>query len=107
MYLEVVEDELGSCFKCGMDLVVCEVGGDVDVGEYDYFGYGYGDYDYGDYDYGSLGFMFMVEVIKDLFCSVDGLVMDWFEVFFGFCFFGLLGGLRLILMFDGDGVIEG
>ncbi len=35
MHPEVVEDEPGSCPKCGMDLVAREAGGDSDAGEHD------------------------------------------------------------------------
>ena len=36
MHPEVVEDEPGSCPKCGMDLVAREAGGDSDAGEHDH-----------------------------------------------------------------------
>ena len=107
MHPEVVEDETGSCPKCGMDLVAREAGGDADAGEYDHSGHGHGDHDHGDHDHGSSGFMSMVEVTKDLPRSADGLAMDWLEVPFGPCFPGLPGGLRLTLTLDGDGVTEG
>ncbi len=107
MHPEVVEDEPGSCPKCGMDLVAREVGGDADAGEHDHSGHGHGDHDHGDHDHGSSGFMSMVEVTKDLPRSADGLAMDWLEVPFGPCFPGLPGGLRLTLTLDGDGVTEG
>ena len=107
MHPEVVEDEPGSCPKCGMDLVAREAGGDADAGEHDHSGHGHGDHDHGDHDHGSSGFMSMVEVTKDLPRSADGLAMDWLEVPFGPCFPGLPGGLRLTLTLDGDGVTEG
>jgi Ni,Fe-hydrogenase III large subunit len=107
MHPEVVEDEPGSCPKCGMDLVAREAGGDADAGEHDHSGHGHGDHDHGDQDHGSSGFMSMVEVTKDLPRSADGLAMDWLEVPFGPCFPGLPGGLRLTLTLDGDGVTEG
>ena len=107
MHPEVVEDEPGSCPKCGMDLVAREAGGDADAGEHDHSGHGHGDHDHGDHDHGSSGFMSMVEVTKDLPRSADGLAMDWLEVPFGPCFPGLPGGLRLTLTLDGDGVAEG
>ena len=107
MHPEVVEDEPGSCPKCGMDLVAREAGGDADAGEHDHSGHGHGDHDHGDHDHGSSGFMSMVEVTKDLPRSADGLAMDWLEVPFGPCFPGLPGGLKLTLTLDGDGVTEG
>jgi len=107
MHPEVVEDEPGSCPKCGMDLVAREAGGDADAGEHDHSGHGHGGHDHGDHDHGSSGFMSMVEVTKDLPRSADGLAMDWLEVPFGPCFPGLPGGLRLTLTLDGDGVTEG
>ena len=107
MHPEVVEDEPGSCPKCGMDLVAREAGGDADAGEHDHSGHGHGDHDHGDHDHGSSGFMSMVEVTKDLPRSADGLAMDWLEGPFGPCFPGLPGGLRLTLTLDGDGVTEG
>ena len=107
MHPEVVEDEPGSCPKCGMDLVAREAGGDADAGEHDHSGHGHGDHDHGDHDHGNSGFMSMVEVTKDLPRSADGLAMDWLEVPFGPCFPGLPGGLRLTLTLDGDGVTEG
>jgi Ni,Fe-hydrogenase III large subunit len=107
MHPEVVEDEPGSCPKCGMDLVAREAGGDADAGEHDHSGHGHGDHDHGDHDHGGSGFMSMVEVTKDLPRSADGLAMDWLEVPFGPCFPGLPGGLKLTLTLDGDGVTEG
>ena len=107
MHPEVVEDEPGSCPKCGMDLVAREAGGDADAGEHDHSGHGHGDHDHGDHDHGSSGFMSMVEVTKDLPRSADGLAMDWLWGPLGPCFPGLPGGLRLTLTLDGDGVTEG
>lgn len=124
MHPEVVEDQSGSCPKCGMDLVAREAGGKdnaaggaSDYGSHEYHehgdhsapdhSHGHGDHEDSGHDHGDMGFMSMVEATKDLPRSRDGLPMDWIEVPFGPFFPGLPGGLRLTLTLDGDGVAEG
>ncbi len=133
MHPEVVEDEPGSCPKCGMDLVAREAGESAPKGgkdhehhhdhehqhgeseghsEPEHSGHDHGEHDHsghehGGHDHGASGFMSMIEVTKDLPRSADGLQMDWLEVPFGPVFPGLPGGLKLTLTLDGDGVTEG
>lgn len=118
MHPEVVEDEPGTCPKCGMDLVAREVGeaGGDDQGhaDHDHRDHASEDRDshgghggHGQADHDDMGFMSMVEVTRDLPRSADGLPMDRIEVPFGPCFPGLPGGLLLTLTLDGDGVAKG
>lgn len=136
MHPEVVEDEPGSCPKCGMDLVARVVGADEGAAEmplehgdhhdhehheherhqghdhehhheHGQHKHDHGGHDHSGHDHGASGFMSMVEVTKDLPRSADGLAMDWIKVPFGPVFPGLPGGLRLTLTLDGDGVAEG
>src|SRR5690606_25210509 len=114
----VVEDEPGTCPKCGMDLVAREAGGD-DQGDAGHAHRNHADEDrdshgdhgdhggHGQADHDDLGFMSMVEVTRDMPRSADGLPMDRIEVPFGPCFPGLPGGLLLTLTLDGDGVAKG
>ncbi len=112
MHPEVVQDEPGTCPKCGMRLEPREgaehaghgpteregsEGGHRDGGEQ-------GDADHGSMQHG--GFMSMVMMTKDLPRSDDGLPMEWVEAPFGPLFPGLPGGLALVLTLDGDTVAE-
>lgn len=115
MHPDVVEDEPGTCPKCGMDLVAREAGGD-DQGHAGHEHRDHADDDrdshdghggHGQVDHHDMGFMSMVEVTRDLPRSADGLPMDRIEVPFGPCFPGLPGGLSLTLTLDGDGVAKG
>ncbi|MDI5889556.1 heavy metal-binding domain-containing protein [Halomonas rhizosphaerae] len=136
MHPQVVQDEPGSCPKCGMDLVARVVGADEGAAEmplkhgdhhdhehheherhqghdhehhheHGQHKHDHGGHDHSGHDHGASGFMSMVEVTKDLPRSADGLAMDWIKVPFGPVFPGLPGGLRLTLTLDGDGVAEG
>lgn len=123
MHPEVVQDEPGSCPKCGMDLVAREDGESTSEHGHDHghhhdhehqhhynhehSGHDHSGHDHAEHDHGASGFMSMIEVTKDLPRSADGLQMDWLEVPFGPIFPGLPGGLKLTLTLDGDGVTEG
>jgi Ni,Fe-hydrogenase III large subunit len=99
MHPEVVQDQPGSCPKCGMNLVPREAG-PADEHEHTQ------EHQNADMDHGDMDFMSMVEVTKDLPRSPDGLPMDWIEVPFGPFFPGLPGGLLLTLTLDGDGIAK-
>jgi len=127
MHPEVVQDEPGSCPKCGMDLVAHEAGEDEGATEeasghhghdhehhHDHEqqhdgsdGHSEDEHSGHEHDHGASGFMSMIEVTKDLSRSADGLQMDWLEVPFGPVFPGLPGGLKLTFTLDGDGVTGG
>ncbi|CAN5676543.1 hypothetical protein BH20ACT11_BH20ACT11_06960 [soil metagenome] len=53
MHPEVVQDEPGTCPKCGMDLVAQEAGGSGhDHGEHDHGEHDHGEHDHGEHDHG-------------------------------------------------------
>ncbi|MFV1981982.1 MAG: heavy metal-binding domain-containing protein, partial [Thiohalomonadales bacterium] len=94
MHPEVVQNEPGSCPKCGMNLEP------RDSTQHDHAAMESG-MDHSDME---MGFMSMIEMTKDLPRSGDGLPMEWIDVPFGPFFPGLPGGLLLMLTLDGDTV---
>lgn len=116
MHPEVVQDEPGTCPKCGMDLVAQEAGG----GGHDHGGHDHSsedDGESGESDEGSgekwdlipgpvagEDFMSMVEMTEGTPRSSDGLQMEWVRTPFGPLFPGLPGGLGLAFTLDGDTV---
>ena len=121
MHPEVVQDEPGSCPKCGMTLEPRKAQnsqahahasldhsemdhGDMDHSEMDHGGMDHGEMDHSGMDHGDHAFMSMIDVTKDLPRSSDGLPMDWIDVPFGPFFPGLPSGLLLTLTLDGDTV---
>jgi Ni,Fe-hydrogenase III large subunit len=97
MHPEVVQNEPGSCPKCGMFLVPREVSADSRPDEHVGM-------DHSAMNHDDMAFMSMIDVTKDLPRSSDGLPMDWIDVPFGPFFPGLPGGLLLTLTLDGDTV---
>jgi len=91
MHPEVVQDEPGSCPKCGMFLEPRERQDDHTAME-------------SDMSHDDSGFMSMIDITKDLPRSGDGLQMDWLDVPFGPFFPGLPAGLLLNFTLDGDTV---
>lgn len=126
MHPEVVQDEPGTCHRCGMELVPREArkeegqeeahpgpedhsGHQEDAHDHTSMPHGPEDGDPGEHDHmdhDDMDFMSMVEMTKDLPRSGDGLAMEWVEVPFGPLFLGLPGGLSLRLTLDGDTVAE-
>jgi len=94
MHPEVVQNEPGSCPKCGMFLEPRE----HQAEHHDHAAMKSG------MDHAESSFMSMIDVTKDLPRSGDGLAMDWIDVPFGPLFPGLPGGLLLTLTLDGDTV---
>jgi len=101
MHPDVVQNEPGSCLKCGMTLVPREAQATAANDHGDHAGM-----DHAGMDHGDMAFMSMVEVTRNLPRSRDGLPMDWIEVPFGPLFPGLPGGLLLALTLDGDTVAK-
>lgn len=119
MHPDVIEEQPGSCPKCGMRLIA--QGGSAGAGpaapsaaseaghpaHHDHAHHEHDASTPGTHDHDGMDFMSMIEVTKDLPRSRDGLPMDWIDVPFGPLFPGLPGGLRLMLTLDGDGVARG
>ncbi|WP_053057481.1 NADH-quinone oxidoreductase subunit D-related protein [Rubrobacter aplysinae] len=115
MHPEVVQDEPGTCPKCGMDLVAQEAGGG---------GSNHGEHDHGEHDHGESeeesdgeeehedipspvsgeDFMSMLEMTEGAPQGSDGLQMEWVRTPFGPLFPGLTGGLKLAFTMGGDTV---
>ncbi|MHB1678093.1 MAG: NADH-quinone oxidoreductase subunit D-related protein [Sulfuriferula sp.] len=128
MHPEIVQDEPGSCPKCGMNLVpqniqikpehngmdmshpkknvleaVAKAAGQTEGGS---LRQAHTEPAHEHKTDHAMAFMSMVDVTKDLPRSADGLPMDWSEVPFGPFFPGLPGGLLLIMTLDGDSVAK-
>jgi Ni,Fe-hydrogenase III large subunit len=115
MHPEVVQDEPGTCPKCGMDLVAQEAGGS---------GHDHGEHDHGDSEdeqerdkessegeedeipspVSGEDFMSMLEMTEGTPRGSDGLQMEWVRTPFGPLFPGLPGGLKLAFTLGGDTV---
>ncbi|CAN5160465.1 hypothetical protein BH24ACT16_BH24ACT16_10310 [soil metagenome] len=115
MHPEVVQDEPGTCPKCGMDLVAQEAGGS---------GHDHGEHDHGDSEdeqerdtessegeedeipspVSGEDFMSMLEMTEGAPRGSDGLQMEWVRTPFGPLFPGLPGGLKLAFTLGGDTV---
>jgi Ni,Fe-hydrogenase III large subunit len=136
MHPEVVQEEPGTCPKCGMELVPREATGDAegdheghehtdhgehagtehdagdeegeDTGEAEHHGHGDEDHEEGHEhgNHGGMEFMSMIEMTQGTPRSSDGLQMEWVEAPFGPLFPGLPGGLSLTLTLDRDTVAE-
>ena len=126
MHPEVVQDEPGTCPKCGMDLVAQETGGSGhDHGEHDHGEHDHGEHDHGEHDHGAESgggeesgeedasipspvsgedFMSMLEMTEGTPRGSDGLQMEWVRTPFGPLFPGLPGGLTLAFTLGGDTV---
>jgi Ni,Fe-hydrogenase III large subunit len=100
MHPEVVQDEPGSCPKCGMNLVPREAQATAEQ----HHAAHNGGMDHSHKDHGDMAFMSMIDVTKDLPRSSDDLPMEWIDAPFGPFFPGLPGGLLLTLTLDGDTV---
>ena len=103
MHPEVVQNEPGSCPKCGMTLVPRETQDTHEHGDTDSHANHTG-MDHSAMNHDEMDFMSMVDVTKDLPRSTDGLPMEWIDAPFGPFFPGLPGGLLLSLTLDGDTV---
>ncbi len=105
MHPEVIQNEPGSCPKCGMNLEPRETHG---TQTHEHAGMDsatdHGSMDHSGTDHSEMAFMSMVDVTKDLPRSSDGLPMEWIDAPFGPFFPGLPGGLLLTLTLDGDTV---
>lgn len=129
MHPEVVQDEPGTCPKCGMDLVAQEAGGGGENGGHDHSPHeGHGEGHGGDSEASGKteeaedeesnsedgdqipapvageDFMSMVEMTEGTPRGSDGLQMEWFRAPYGPVFPGLPGGLTLDFTLDGDTV---
>jgi len=112
MHPEIVQDEPGTCPKCGMDLVAQEAGG----GGGDHGGHDHGGSEE-EQEAGDAGeedeipspvsgedFMSMLEMTEGTPRGSDGLQMEWVRTPFGPLFPGLPGGLKLAFTLGGDTV---
>jgi Ni,Fe-hydrogenase III large subunit len=109
MHPEVTGEELGSCPRCGMELVPRESAGSAGHEahggmDHDEMGHEGGEDSGGHEGHGDLGFMSMVEMTRGTPRSSDGLQMEWTGAPFGPLFPGLPGGLSLKFTLDGDTV---
>ena len=101
MHPEVVQDEPGTCPKCGMNLEPCET---QDALHQKHARMNHSTMNHDDKNHDDMTFMSMIDVTKDLPRSSDGLPMEWIDAPFGPFFPGLPGGLLLTLTLDGDTV---
>lgn len=125
MHPDVVQEEPGTCPKCGMELVPREAGDGGESTDHGHGGHdhashdekseaedteqGGGDEGHGGHegmDHGDMDFMSMIEMTQGTPRSSDGLQMEWVEAPFGPLLPGLPGGLVLTFTLDGDTVAE-
>jgi len=101
MHPEVVQNEPGSCPKCGMFLEPRETQNTHKHSSTDSHT-DHASMDHSAMNHDEMSFMSMIDVTKDLPRSTDGLPMEWVDAPFGPFFPGLPGGLVLELTLDGD-----
>ena len=99
MHPEVVQNEPGSCPKCGMFL---EPRDKQNLSTHQHEPIDHSEHAQMNHD--ESGFMSMIDVTKDLPRSSDDLQMEWIDAPFGPFFPGLPSGLQLTFTLDGDTV---
>ncbi len=107
MHPEIIQDEPGSCPKCGMNLVPMDDAAakhEHKHANHDHSTMSHEGMDHSTMDHDD--FMSMVDVTKDLPRSEDGLPMEWVDSAFGPFFPGLPSGLILSLTLDGDAIAK-